>query len=82
MVQKRRSALGVVVHKSDGGNRPASPQSFKLASTADEHGMFYKHRAGTYAPDLRISRRKYTSSMKLAPQKILTKRYTGPLHVC
>ncbi|GFX15650.1 hypothetical protein TNCV_2131361 [Trichonephila clavipes] len=60
-----RPALGGVAHKSIGENRPALPQSFELSLPAEEYGTFYKHQAGRYASDLRIGRRKCSSSRKL-----------------
>ncbi|PRD25737.1 UNVERIFIED_CONTAM: Gonadotropin-releasing hormone receptor [Trichonephila clavipes] len=60
-----RLVLGGVVHKSIGRNIPALPQSFELSSTVEEYGTFYESRAGIYASDLRITRRKYMSSTKI-----------------
>ncbi|GFT27026.1 hypothetical protein TNCV_4675551 [Trichonephila clavipes] len=58
-------ALGGIVQKSIGGNKPALPQSFELPSPAEEYKTFDEHRSGRYAPDLRISRRKFTSRRKI-----------------
>ncbi|GFT03091.1 uncharacterized protein TNCV_1361601 [Trichonephila clavipes] len=67
--KRLHSTLGGIVHKSIGANRPASPQSFELPSPTEEYGMFYKHQAGRYKPDLRNGRRKCTSSRKIVSRK-------------
>ncbi|GFS97164.1 uncharacterized protein TNCV_1921111 [Trichonephila clavipes] len=59
--KRLRSPLGGAVHKSIQRNRPELPQSFELSSNAEEYGTFYKHQAGSYAPNLRIGRRKIAS---------------------
>ncbi|GFT03065.1 transposable element Tc1 transposase [Trichonephila clavipes] len=63
--KRLRSALGGVVLKSI-----ALLQSFELPSLAEEYGILYKHRAGRYAPDLQIGRRKCTSSRKIVSRKV------------
>ncbi|GFT78564.1 hypothetical protein TNCV_3662521 [Trichonephila clavipes] len=40
--------------------------------------MSYEHRAGGYAPYLRMGRKKCTSSRKVVSQKVLTKICTEP----
>ncbi|GFV34016.1 hypothetical protein TNCV_2614141 [Trichonephila clavipes] len=65
-------SLSGVVHKSIGGNRPSLPQSFGLPLPTEEYGTFYEDRAGRYASDLRIGRRKFTSNRKIASRKAPT----------
>ncbi|GFW28170.1 hypothetical protein TNCV_4499001 [Trichonephila clavipes] len=47
-----RSALGGIVLKSVGRNKPTLPQSLELSSPAEKYETFYEHREGRDAPDL------------------------------
>ncbi|GFX84115.1 hypothetical protein TNCV_4859231 [Trichonephila clavipes] len=75
--KRLRSAPGGIVHKCIQSNRPILPQSYKLLSPAEDYGTFYKHRAGRYAYDLWIGRRKCTSSRNIVLRKVPTDKYTG-----
>ncbi|GFV96736.1 uncharacterized protein TNCV_3388291 [Trichonephila clavipes] len=77
LIQGIHSVLGGFVHKGIGGDRPALPLSFELCLSAEEYGTFNEHRAGKYAPPLRMGRRKCPSSKKIVSQKAPFERYTG-----
>ncbi|GFV13961.1 gonadotropin-releasing hormone receptor [Trichonephila clavipes] len=76
-----RLALGGVVHKSIRRNKPAFPQLFEMSLPAEKYGTYYEHRAGRYAADFWINRRKCTSSKKIVSRKVPTERCTGPQDV-
>ncbi|GFX15433.1 hypothetical protein TNCV_3303621 [Trichonephila clavipes] len=76
--KRLRSVLDGFVCKSSVGNRPASPQSFKLSLPAEQYGMFYVPRVDRYSFDLQIGRRKCSSSKKIVWGKVPPERCNGP----
>ncbi|GFU19098.1 hypothetical protein TNCV_4132181 [Trichonephila clavipes] len=76
--KRLRSVLGGLIHKTIGGNNylshPALPQSFELASSSEQYRTFYEHRSGRHAPNLWISRNKWTSTRKVVSLKVTTER--------